>query len=128
MSICLLTVAGDSKDTPRQKTRAGLISTSKRADYYRPLQTHFQRGKFNFKQIARENDLAIFEQSWRGCSETTVCWEVVVIRRHNGKTIKGHRVKPSEFYPSSTEWGKYGFTFTDKDTAFAKLRELGGGR
>jgi hypothetical protein len=115
---------GDSIPPAASKARARFISTSKGADYYKPLKTHFQRGEFNYKQIAREKDVAIFEQTWRGCSEPSVCWEVAVIRQHNGKTIKGHWVAPSEFYPSSTEWGKYGFTFTAKDAAFAKLREL----
>ena len=124
MSTRPFMVASDSKATPPQKMRGRLISTSKRADYYKPLETHFQRGKFNYKQLAREKDVAIFKQAWRGSSEPDTCWEVVVIRRHGGKTIKGHWVEPSEFYPSSTDWGKYGFTFTDKEAAFAKLREL----
>jgi len=110
--------------TSSQKTPARLISTSKRADYYKPLETHFQRGKFNYKQIAREKDVAIFEQAWRGSSEPDICWEVVVIRRHSGKTIKGHWVEPSEFYPSSSEWGKYGFTFPNRDKARAKFFEI----
>jgi len=110
--------------TSSQKTPARLISTSKRADYYKPLETHFQRGKFNYKQIAREKDVAIFEQAWRGSSEPDICWEVVVIRRHSGKTIKGHWVEPSEFYPSSSEWGKYGFTFPNGDKAWDKFLKL----
>jgi hypothetical protein len=110
--------------TSSQKTPARLISTSKRADYYKPLETHFQRGKFNYKQIAREKDVAIFEQAWRGSSEPDICWEVVVIRRHGGRTIKGHWVEPSEFYPSSSEWGKYGFTFSNRDKAWDKFLKL----
>jgi len=110
--------------TSSQKTPARLISTSKRADYYKPLETHFQRGKFNYKQIAREKDVAIFEQAWRGSSEPDICWEVVVIRRHGGRTIKGHWVEPSEFYPSSSEWGKYGFTFPNGDKAWDKFLKL----
>ena len=114
----------DSIPAAASNSPARFISTSKGADYYKPLKTRFQRGEFNYKQIGREKDIAIFEQTWRGCSEPSVCWEVAVIRRHNGKTIKGHWVAPCEFYPSSSEWGKYGFTFSDRDAAFAKLREL----
>jgi hypothetical protein len=32
--------------------------------------------------------------------------------------------EPAEFYPSFKQWGDYGGTVTDKDTAYAKLREL----
>ena len=117
-------VPGDSKATPPRKTSARVISTSKQGGYYNPLQTYFQRGEFYYRQIGREKDIAIFEQTWRGCSEPNVCWEVVVIRRHGGKTIKGHWVEPSEFYPSSSEWGKYGFTFPNRDKAWAKFFEM----
>jgi hypothetical protein len=106
------------------KTRSGAISTSKQGHYYKPLESDFQRGQFNLKQIAREGDVAVYEQTWRGSTEPSVCYEVIRIRRHNGKEIKGQWVDPSEFYPSSTEWGKYGFTLTNKEAAFAKLREL----
>jgi hypothetical protein len=40
------------------KARGRFISTSKGADYYKPLKTRFQRGEFNYKQIAREKDVA----------------------------------------------------------------------
>jgi hypothetical protein len=33
-------------------------------------------------------------------------------------------IEPAEIYPNSEAWGVDGFTFTDKDVAFAKLREL----
>ena len=115
---------GDLMPPVTAKTRARAISTSKQRPYYEPLESDFQRGEFNYKQIAREGDVAIYEQTWRGCSEPSVCYEVIRIRRHNGKEIKGQWVEPSEFYPSSTEWGKYGFTFTDKEAAFAKLQKI----
>jgi hypothetical protein len=115
---------GDLIPPLTRKTRARAISTSKQRPYYEALESDFQRGEFNYKQIAREGDVAIYEQTWRGCPEPSVCYEVIRIRRHNGKEIKGQWVEPSEFYPSPTDWGKYGFTLTDKDAAFAKLREL----
>jgi hypothetical protein len=106
------------------KSRAGAISISKQGQGYRALERDFQRGQFSYHQLAREQDIAIYSQSWRGCSEPRIAFEVICVRRHNGKEIKGQRVEPSEFYPSSSEWGKYGFTFTDQAAAVAKLREL----
>src|SRR5262249_28032512 len=106
------------------KNRAKAISISKRGQCYKLLERHFQRDQFNYKQLVRQGDAAIYSQTWRGCSEPSIIFEVIWVRRHNGKEIKGQWVEPSEFYPSSTEWGKYGFTFTHEDAAFAKLREL----
>jgi hypothetical protein len=106
------------------KWRAGLISTSKRSQRYKLLDRHFQRGGFSYKQLERQGDFATYSQTWRGCSEPSIAFEVICVRRHNGKEIKGQWFGPSEFYPSSTEWGKYGFTFTHEHAAFAKLREL----
>jgi hypothetical protein len=120
------TLAGLSNPMERGalRNRAAVISTSKQSQWYDSLERHFQRGGFNYKLITREKDVAIYSQTWRNCSEPSVAFEVVCIRRHNGKEIKGQWFEPSELYPSSTEWGKYGFTFTDRDAAFAKLREL----
>jgi hypothetical protein len=115
----------DHKARHSPKTRAGGFSNSKRGQCYKPLDRHFQRAEFNYKQLVREKDVAIYSQTSRGgSSEPVIAFEVIRVRRHNGKKIKGQWVGPSEFYPSLTEWGKYGFTFTDKDAAFAKFREL----
>jgi hypothetical protein len=108
--------------TPKDRARA--ISISKQGQYYKPLERHFERGEFNYNLLVRQEDVAIYSQTWRACSEPRVAFEVICIRRHNGKEIKSQWVEPSEFYPSSTEWGKYGFSFTDKEAAFAKLREV----
>jgi hypothetical protein len=105
-------------------SRAAAISNLEQGQYYKLLDRHFQRGDFIYKQLVRENDVAIYSQTRRGCPEPSTAFEVIRVRRHNGKQIKGDWVEPSEFYPSSTDWGKYGFTFTDNDAAFAKLREL----
>jgi hypothetical protein len=55
---------------------------------------------------------------------TIMCYEVVRIRRREGFQINGRLVEPAEVYPNSEAWGVDGFTFTDKDAAFAKLREV----
>lgn len=118
--------AGDLMPRPAPQRRAEAISISKQGQCYKRLERHFHRGQFSFKQLVRQGDVMIYSQSWRGCSEPSIAFEVICVRRHNGKEIKGQWVEPSEFYPSSSEWGKYGFTFTDKDAAFAKLGEVSG--
>jgi len=95
----------------------------KRHSYWR-LRTRFRRDRFEYRQIAREGDAAIYEQTWSGCSNPSTCYEVIRIRWRAGFQIDGRFVEPAEVYPNSEAWGTDGFTFTDKDGAFAKLREL----
>ena len=106
------------------KTRARSEAWSKTGHSCRPLPTRFRRDGFEYRQIAREGDAAIYEQTWSGCGEPSVCYEVIRIRRRDGFQINGRLVEPAEVYPSSGAWGVDGFTFTDKDAAFAKLREV----
>ena len=84
----------------------------------------FIRNGFNYRQITREGNAAIYEQTWGGCSDPNVCYEVIRIRRREGFEIGGRFVGPAEVYPASKLWGTDGFTLTDRDAAFAKLREL----
>src|SRR6516225_71961 len=88
-----------------------------------PLPTRFTRGDFTYRQIAREGMWAIYEQIWNGSSNAKPCYEVIRIRRSSARQIAGVTLAPAEMYPPPESWGKYGFTFTDKDAAFAKMKE-----
>ena len=88
------------------------------------MPTRFRRDGFEYRQIARERGAAIYEQTWSGCAEPSVCYEVIRIRRRDAFQIGGRFVQPAEVYPHSDAWGVDGFTLTNKDGAFAKLREL----
>lgn len=106
------------------KTRARREAGSKKRPSYKRLPTKFSRDGFDYRQVAREGDAAIYEQTWSGCPNPSVCHEVIRIHRREGFQIDGRFVEPAEAYPHSDSWGVDGFTFTDKDTAFAKLREV----
>jgi hypothetical protein len=106
------------------KTRATAEAWGKKRDSYKSLPTRFRRDGFEYRQIAREGDAAIYEQKWRGCSEASVCYEVIRIRQRDGFQINGRFVEPAEIYPKADAWGVDAFTLTDKDAAFAKLREV----
>ena len=106
------------------KTRSRGEAGSKKRPFYKPLPTQFSRDGFNYRQIARERDAAIYEQIWSACSNPSACYEVIRIRRRESFHINGRFVEAAEVYPNSNVWGMDGFTFTDKDAAFAKLREL----
>ena len=102
------------------RARGGLEAT------IAPLPTRFSRGEFTYRQIAREGMWAIYEQIWNGSSNAKPCYEVIRIRRSSARQIGGVTLAPAEMYPPSESWGKYGFTFTDKDAAFAKMKEVAG--
>jgi len=106
------------------KTRASAEGGGQKDRFYKPLQKEFRRDGFTYRQIAREGRAAIYEQTWNGCFDPSICYEVVRIRRRDGFKIDGRFVEPAEIYPKAEAWGMDGFTFTDKDAAFAKLREI----
>ena len=106
------------------KTRATAEAWSKKRHSCKPLPTRFRRDGFEYRQIARERHGAIYEQTWAGCCDPSVCYEVIRIRRREAFQIDGRLVEPAEVYPSSGAWGVDGYTLTDKDAAFAKLREV----
>jgi hypothetical protein len=105
-----------------QKTRATPEAGTKKGLCYRPLPKEFHRDGFSYRQIAREGNAAIYEQTWNGCSNPSVSYEVIRIRCRDGFRIGGRFVEAAEIYPNSEAWGTDGFTFSDKAAAFAKLR------
>jgi hypothetical protein len=88
------------------------------------LPKEFRHHGFAYRQIAREKDAAIYEQTCCGCAEPSVCYEVIRVRYRDGFHIGEKFVEPYEVYPNTNSWGVDGFTLTDKDAAFAKLRKL----
>jgi hypothetical protein len=106
------------------KTRATAEAWGKKGHSCKSLPKRFRRDGFEYRQIAREKDTAIYEQTWSGCAEPSVCYEVIRIRRRDGFQIDGRLVEPAEVYPSSGAWGVNGWTIQDKEPAFHKLREI----
>ena len=108
---------------PTSKTSA----TAERGDkkgHYRPIAKEFRHDGFTFRQIVREGDVALYEQTWNGCANPSVAYEVVRIRRREAREIKGKIIEAAEVYPRPEAWGVDGFTLSDRDAAFARLREV----
>jgi len=106
------------------KTRATAEAWSRNGRLYKSLPKEFRRGGFKYQQIAREGNAAIYEQRWTGCAEPSVCYEIIRIRKREGFQVGSRFVGPAEVYPNSQTWGVDGFTVTDKDAAFTKLRQM----
>jgi hypothetical protein len=105
-------------------TRATTEAHTKKGLSYRPLPKRFLRDGFSYRQIAREGKAAIYEQTWNGCPNPSVCYEVIRIRCRDGFQIGNRFVEPAEVYPRSEAWGTDGFTFTDWNKARAKFFEI----
>jgi len=107
-----------------RQTRATAKGGSKKCRFYRPLPTRFRRNGFDYRQITRKVDAAIYEQHWTGCADPSVCYEVIRIRRRDGFQIGEKFIEPYEVYPNTAAWGIDGFTFTDRNKAWDKFFEI----
>jgi hypothetical protein len=106
------------------KTSVTAKAGTRKGHFYKRLPKEFRRDGFCYRQIGREGDAAIYSQTWSGCPDPAICFEVIRVKRHEGFEINARFVEPGEVYPASKLWGTDGFTVTDKEAAFAKLREI----
>ena len=89
---------------------------------YKTIPVEFKKKGFTYKQVKREGNKAIFEQTRPGT--TLHNYEVVKIGRHNGYTMGGVFIEPSETYPGSSLWGIMGWTCQNLDSAETKYNSL----
>ena len=88
------------------------------------LPTRFTHRNVLYTQLKRYNNLAIYEQHIGKAHR----YEVVLIQYRptytfpNGITVEAH-----EAYPSSSQWGTYGFTYYSLGEAELKFNEMIGG-
>jgi hypothetical protein len=118
------TLAVRSPSSSALKTSATVEVGTKKGRFYKPLPKQFRRDGFDYRQIAREGDVAIYSQTWSGCPDAVASFEVIRVKLRPSFEINGRFVSAGEVYPASKLWGTDGFTLTDKESAFAKLREL----
>jgi hypothetical protein len=91
---------------------------------YAPLAARFKRHGFDFELICRVGPIAIYKRSRRNHS---LSFEVVVLRPTPERTLPDGTIVPAkERYPTSLEWGEYGWSCTSLDRAQAKFRQLTG--
>ena len=89
---------------------------------YKVIPTEFKKKGFTYKQVKREGMKAIFEQTREGSSLQN--YEVVRLGRHNGYSMGGSFIEPSETYPGSSLWGIMGWTCTSLDNALTRYSTL----
>lgn len=85
------------------------------------IEKTFSSKGFEFKQIMRDGDMAIYEKCAPGSKNPN--YELIHITSHNGYVIGGNKIPPSEVYPSDTQWGVHGWTYVTLKDAKSKLKE-----
>lgn len=80
----------------------------------RQLEPTLSGGGFDLKQIARDGQAALYEQSKAG---TVVGYEIIVIQQLPAQTIMGRSYPEREAYPGNEKWGEAGWTVVDKHQA-----------
>ena len=89
---------------------------------FKPLKTSFRAKGFDYALQKREGDVAMFEQSKQGFSRT---WsEVVIVQRHGDYEIDHVKIEAAETVPSTSQWGRLGWTFRNPTKAQTKFDEL----
>lgn len=86
------------------------------------LEKQFKANKFNFKQITRVGDAAIYQKT--AVDGKALSIEVIRIKSHNGYEIGGVQIPASEVYPSSSQWGLYGWTYNRMEDAEKKFNAI----
>lgn len=89
---------------------------------YKIVPTEFKKKGFNYQQIKRNGNVAIYLQTRKGTSLSN--YEVVKIGRHNGYTMGGSYIEPSETYPGSSLWGICGWTCQSLEAAEQRYDKL----
>lgn len=95
---------------------------------YKPIETNFTKTGFQFRQIFRDGDVAIFHKATiKGALHPVSAdcgFETVVITRHDGYEIAGVKMEPAEQYPGNEAWGSRGWTYQNLLSAINKYEIL----
>lgn len=89
---------------------------------YKVIPSEFNKKGFHYKLVKREGMKAIYHQTRAGTALDN--YEVVKLGKHNGYTMGGVFIEPSETYPGSSLWGISGWTCTSLDKANERYNAL----
>ena len=80
---------------PTIKTSATAEAGDTKGHFCRPLPSQFRHGGFDYQQIHRQGDFAIYRQT-SGGNEHSAAFEIIRIRRREGFHIDDRFVEPAE--------------------------------
>ena len=87
------------------------------------LELNFRKDGFDYEQVERVGDVAIYRQSKAG-QVGNVHFEVGKIRENKAREVFGKHFEASESWPSSEEWGIRAWTYRDLTSAKRRLATL----
>lgn len=82
------------------------------------LETNIRRKGYDYTQIERRGDVAIYRQDLNG---DCIAYEVFEIRKHNERIIAGVLIPASEGMASDEQWGQNAFTVHTLEQAHGKM-------
>jgi len=88
------------------------------------LEKKFTKKGFVYTQINRIGNFALYKQELQNIKTFNPKYEVVHIKSHNGYELGGVKIPAAEVYPSSTQWGALGWTFTELSLAEKRFKKL----
>lgn len=88
------------------------------------LDNTIKKKGFVYTLIKRSGKVAIYEQQMEDVINASKHYEVILINSHNGVTIANNYLPPSEIYPSASQWGNTGWTYSKKEDAEEKFTNL----
>ena len=92
--------------------------------YMKKLEKKFKSRGFIHEQVTRVGNRAIYKRhSVKPGNDDH--YEVVKIGSHNGYKLGTSFIEATETYPSTSMWGRCGWTCRDLDGAQEKFNELG---
>lgn len=89
----------------------------------KPLPTHFRKDGFDYNQVFRQGNIAIYRQTKTNCP-TFEAFEVGRIRENKARECFGQHFEASESWPSSEEWGVKAWTCQDLSDARRRVAAL----
>ena len=90
---------------------------------YQQLPEYIDKGTFELNMMKREGDIALFSRYNRRIKSIST-YEVAVIRKKGEEKMFDVLLPNREVYPSTSEWGKFGWTYQHLVNAEVKFRKL----
>lgn len=85
-----------------------------------PLQ--LRKNGFNYTQVLREGNKAIYEQS---VTSQVKYFEVFIVRQRPERILKGRLIHAGEVFPGNEDFGKTAWSFRNYEKALIKFNSLG---